>query len=146
MKAPPNKLVLALYDHGFDRFLARRILILTTTGRRTGLRRRTPLQYEEVEGRIVVAAGWGRRSDWFRNLEANPQVEVRIGPRRYQAIARPVTDTERIADFLELRLQRHPRMIGLILRAEGLPAHPTRPQLLDYAAGRGMVILEPVSA
>jgi deazaflavin-dependent oxidoreductase (nitroreductase family) len=146
MKAPPNKLILAMYDHGLDRFLARRILILTTTGRRTGLRRRTPLQYEEVEGRIVVAAGWGTRSDWFRNLEANPRVELRIGPRRFHAIAHPVTDPERIADFLELRLRRHPRMIGLILRAEGLPAHPTRPQLLDYAVGRAMVLLDPLPA
>jgi hypothetical protein len=36
-------------------------------------------------------------------------------------------------------------MIGRILRAEGLPARPTREQMLDYAAGRGMVILDPVS-
>jgi deazaflavin-dependent oxidoreductase (nitroreductase family) len=118
------------------------ILVLTTTGRVTGLPRRTPLQYEEVDGRLVVAAGWGTRSDWYRNLQAHPEVEVRIGRRRFRAIARPVSDPSSVADFLELRLARHPRMIGRILQMEGLPAEPTRVQLLDYAAGRGMVILE----
>jgi deazaflavin-dependent oxidoreductase (nitroreductase family) len=144
-KTPPNAFILALYDHGLAGLLGRLVLILTTTGRVTGLPRRTPLQYEEVDGKIIVAAGWGTRSDWYRNLLAQPRVEVRLGRRRFQAIARPVADPERIADFLELRLARHPRMIGRILRAEGLPARPTREQMLDYAAGRGMVILDPVS-
>jgi len=140
--APPKALVLALYDHGFASLLGRLILVLTTTGRVTGLPRRTPLQYEEVDGRLVVAAGWGIRSDWYRNLQAHPEVEVRIGRRRFRAIARPVSDPSSVADFLELRLARHPRMIGRILQMEGLPAEPTREQLLNYAAGRGMVILE----
>lgn len=143
--APPKAFLLALYDHGFGPWLGRLILVLTTTGRVSGLPRRTPLQYEEVDGKIVVASGWGTRSDWYRNLQAHPAVEVRIGRRRFQAVARPVSDPASIADFLELRLARHPHMIGRILQAEGLPARPSREQLLEYAAGRGMVILEPLA-
>lgn len=142
--APPKAFVLALYDHGFGPWLGRLILVLTTTGRVSGLPRRTPLQYEEVDGKIVVASGWGTRSDWYRNLQAHPAVEVCIGRRRFRAVAQPVSDPARIAEFLELRLARHPRMIGRILKAEGLPARPSREQLLEYAAGRGMVILEPL--
>jgi deazaflavin-dependent oxidoreductase (nitroreductase family) len=138
-------LILALYDHGFAPLLGRRLLVLTTTGRVSGLPRRTPLQFEEVDGRILVAAGWGPQSDWYRNLQAHPIVEVRIGTRRLQAVAHPTSDPASIADFLELRLSRHPGMVGRILQSEGLPARPTHAQLVEYAAGLGMVILQPLT-
>lgn len=53
-----------------------RIMVLTHTGRKTGLRRRTPVNYAEVDGELYCTAGFGEISDWYRNIRANPQVEV----------------------------------------------------------------------
>jgi deazaflavin-dependent oxidoreductase (nitroreductase family) len=53
-----------------------RILVLTHTGRKTGRRRQTPVNYALVNGQVYVAAGFGAVSDWYRNLQADPRVEV----------------------------------------------------------------------
>ena len=48
------------------------IMVLTHTGRKSGLKRHTPVNYALVEGEIYCTAGYGRGSDWYRNIEANP--------------------------------------------------------------------------
>jgi deazaflavin-dependent oxidoreductase (nitroreductase family) len=52
------------------------ILVLRTTGHRSGLIREAPLGYAVVDGRVVVCAGYGRGTHWFRNALADPQVEL----------------------------------------------------------------------
>lgn len=137
IKLPP-RLVYAL---GFGPIYGRLVLLLTTVGRKSGLLRVTPLQYEEVDGVIYVAAARGQKADWFRNIVANPYVEVRVKNRHFHGLAEPITDPTRIADFLELRLQRHPRMVGAMFWAQGLPPHPSQAQLEQYAAKRAMVAI-----
>ncbi len=142
-RAPPPQLMIALYRAGLGPLIGRLVLLLTTTGRRSGLPRTTPLQYEQIDSLIYVASARGARADWFRNILACPRVRVRIGLREFDAVAEPITDSCRIADFLELRLHRHPRMVGAILRSEGLPAAPSRLDLETYAHRLAMVILRP---
>jgi len=143
---PPNRLVRALYALGLGPLVGRLVLLLTTTGRRTGLRRVTPLQYEEIDGAIYVASSLGQRADWFRNVVANPRVEVRLKWRRFRGICETTTDPKRIAGFLEVRLRRHPKMVGRILRLEGLSAQPSRAQLEEYAAKLALVVIHPEGA
>ncbi len=69
----------------------------------------------------------------------------RLRPGNSPPVAEPVTDPGRIADFIELRLRRHPRMLGMILKSEGLPSNPSRLQLEDYARRLALVILHPDS-
>ena len=142
IKRPPQ----ILYSVGLGPLYGRLVLLLTTTGRRSGLPRVTPLQYEEIEDAIYVASARGRQADWFRNIEADPRVEVRVRSRRFVGLAEPVTDRSRVADFLELRLRRHPRMVGAIMRREGLPPDPVRADLEEYASRRALVIIRPVPA
>jgi len=56
--------------------------LLETTGRRTGLRRRTPV-CDGLDGqRFWLIAQQGHDADWVRNIEANPRVRVKLsGPR-----------------------------------------------------------------
>jgi len=74
------------------------VLLLTTVGRTTGRRRTVPLTYLEEGDSIVLVASYGgrpRNPDWFENLLASPEVEVRIGPERRPMRARPATPQER---------------------------------------------------
>ncbi|PJH76209.1 MAG: hypothetical protein CO064_02520, partial [Anaerolineae bacterium CG_4_9_14_0_8_um_filter_58_9] len=71
------------------------------------------------------------------------QVTLRVKNHIFEGLAEPVTDPARIADFLELRLRRHPRLVGKILQMEGLPSRPTRSQLEEYAQRLAMVIIHP---
>jgi len=142
-RAPPARLIKALYAIGLGPVVGRVILLLTTTGRKSELPRVTPLQYEEVDGAIYVASARGTKADWFRNILVNPRVHVRVKSRQLIGIAEPVTDPARIADFLELRLRRHPKMIGVILESEGLSPKPTHAELEQYATKLAMVIIRP---
>ena len=139
IKLPPQ----LLYAVGLGPIYGRLVLLLTTIGRKSGLRRVTPLQYEAVDGVFYVASARGQQADWFRNIVANPQVEVRVKAGHFHGLAELITDPARIADFLELRLQRHPRMIGAMFRAQGLPAQPNRTQLEQYAISRALVAITP---
>jgi len=53
-----------------------RYLVIVHTGRKSGLRRYTPVNYALIDGEIYVAAGFGKRADWVRNTQANPRVEL----------------------------------------------------------------------
>lgn len=143
LRPPDARLFRALYAVGLGPIVGRLILLLTTTGRRTGRKRVTALQYEVVAGEYWLGSSHGMRADWVRNLVADPIVEVRVRSRHFRGRAEVFDDAQRVADFLELRLERHPRMIGRILQMEGLPARPSRQQLMDYAAHLALVIIRP---
>jgi deazaflavin-dependent oxidoreductase (nitroreductase family) len=115
------------------------VLVLTTIGRKSGLPRQTPLQYEEDQGIYYVGSARGQSADWFCNLVANPHVQIQVEGSRLDALAEPITDPARVADFLELRLRRRPKMMRLMLRAEGLPANFGRTDL-ERLAGRIAVV------
>jgi deazaflavin-dependent oxidoreductase (nitroreductase family) len=133
-----------LYAIGLGPLIGRIILLLTTTGRRSGMKRVTPLQYEKIGEDYYLGAARGLKADWVRNIQNNPQVEVHVGAKHFQGTAEVVTDPSRFADFLEVRLERHPRMIGLIMeRAHGLPRRPSREQLEEMAKTEALVIVHP---
>ena len=135
-----------MYAIGLGPLIGRIILLLTTTGRRSGRRYVTPLQYELIDGLYFVAPGRGPRCDWYRNLQADPLVHVRVRALAFDARAEAVEDPARIADFLEVRLRRHPRMVGAMMRMHDLPRRPTRAQLEALAATLRLVILHPLEA
>jgi len=134
-----------LYSIGLGPLIGRIILLLTTTGRRSGLKRMTPLQYEMIGDDYYVGAARGTKADWVRNIQSCPQVEVRVGAKQFQGVAEVVTDPSKFADFLEVRLQRHPLMVGLIMeKAHGFPRHPSREQLEELGRTEAFVILHPI--
>ena len=139
IKTPPR----ILYALGLGPLVGRIILLLTTTGRVTGLKRVTPLQYEELDGRYYMGSMRGVQADWFQNIMADPHVHVRVGRIQFRGVAEAVTDPQRIADFLELRLERHPRMVGAIMRSAGVPSTPSRAELERYASKTAMAVIHP---
>jgi deazaflavin-dependent oxidoreductase (nitroreductase family) len=75
-----------------------RVLLLTTTGRKSGLERTVPLPYFEYEGRILLVAsfaGGPKNPAWYHNIRANPAVKVHQGRQRYPATARILQGEER---------------------------------------------------
>ena len=53
-----------------------RIMVLVHTGRKSGIQRRTPVNYTLVDNDIICVAGFGALADWYRNIKRNPRVEV----------------------------------------------------------------------
>ncbi len=140
-----QKIHRVLYAIGLGPLVGKIILLLTTTGRKSGTKRVTPLQYEEIDGVYYLGAARGLKADWVRNIQSNPQVEIRVGAKQFRGCAEVVNDPAKFADFMEVRLERHPRMIGLIMeKAHGLPWRPSREQLEAMAKTEAFVIVHPL--
>jgi deazaflavin-dependent oxidoreductase (nitroreductase family) len=76
-----NRFMLLMWRLGLQRWgmsnpYSGYIMVLTHTGRKSGLQRRTPVNFALIDGDIYCVAGFGAAADWYRNLRANPQVEV----------------------------------------------------------------------
>ena len=82
------------------------VLLLTTTGARTGRKRTAPLLYVEEGGALLAPASlWGgpRNPAWYHNLLANPEVvvETRAGKRAMRAEPAPEEDRQRLYDLFK---------------------------------------------
>lgn len=67
-----------------------KVLLLTTTGRKSGKRRTTPLGYIAHDGSYVIAAsnaGLAHHPSWYYNLKSNPQITMQVKDRVTTAVA-----------------------------------------------------------
>jgi deazaflavin-dependent oxidoreductase (nitroreductase family) len=107
------------------------ILLLTTTGARTGRRTTVPLGFGvDDQGRVFVVAskaGAPNHPSWFHNLRANPAVTVELGDSSYQARAVVTAGEERdrlyrmVSDGGSAYEQNTTRVFPVIV-LEGVPA------------------------
>ncbi len=84
------------------RMAGRPLLLLTTTGAKSGKAFTTPLNYSEDNGRLVLIASRGgtpRHPDWYHNLVAHPEVTVELGGEQFRARATTAQEPERTRLF-----------------------------------------------
>ncbi len=139
----------ALYRLGLAGPVGRTVLLLVTRGRRSGRPRYTGLNYAKDGRAVYVMSGYGEATDWYRNLVADPLVEVRIGRRRFPARASTVTDPERrergIALLLETaERQGPPAAIRPLLARLGFDYDRELATMDRDAPGMPLVVLEPL--
>jgi deazaflavin-dependent oxidoreductase (nitroreductase family) len=74
------------------------MLLLTTTGAKSGQQRTTPLVYSKDGENVVIIASFGgapKHPAWFLNIKAHPEVTVEVGKEKYTARAVVPEGTER---------------------------------------------------
>ena len=87
------------------------MLLLTTNGRKSGVKRTQPIMYVETDhGYAVVAsyAGSDKHPAWYLNLTANPHVEIQVGSKRTKAKAETIPDGNRYADIWPRVVEMYP--------------------------------------
>lgn len=75
--------------------LGGQIMVIVHIGRKSGLVRQTPVNFAIVDGELYCTAGFGRVSDWYRNIRVQPKVEVWLPHGRWMGEVEDVTDDER---------------------------------------------------
>jgi deazaflavin-dependent oxidoreductase (nitroreductase family) len=141
LSAPPTRLMrwcfripLWLYRANLGWLLGHRLARLTHRGRRTGQIHQTVVEvvrFDPHTREIVVAAAWGGQTDWYRNIQQSPALEVRSGRLSYLPSQRFLTPDE---TYQELRryTQRHPWVARHVLpRLLGLPVDGPESQRRD---------------
>lgn len=74
------------------------LLLLTTTGAKSGQPRLAPLAYLPIDGRMIILgskAGADTNPDWVHNLRANPRAHIEVGTEAYDVTAHELPATER---------------------------------------------------
>jgi deazaflavin-dependent oxidoreductase (nitroreductase family) len=129
---------------GLARAVTPTTLFLTTTGRRTGRPRVTPVtyRYDAATDTYYVISGWGTRSSWYRNVEADPRVRVKVGRREFAARAEPAGEEE------ALRIHRTYNDRNRLARwiwpsMTGVPFDPSEAGLRDLARRAPVLRLKP---
>jgi deazaflavin-dependent oxidoreductase (nitroreductase family) len=114
---PPSKalrfglrLPIWLYRARLGWLLGDRFLILTHTGRKSGLPRQVVIevvQHDKQTDTYYVVSGWGEKSDWYQNIRKTPSVTIHTGGRTFQSKAEFIP-VEKAIDILKAYARDHP--------------------------------------
>ena len=78
------------------------LLLLTTTGAKSGQPRLNPLAYLTIDGKTIIVgskAGADTNPHWVHNLRADPRAHVEVGTESYDVVARELPEDERAAAY-----------------------------------------------
>jgi deazaflavin-dependent oxidoreductase (nitroreductase family) len=81
------------------------ILLLNTTGAKSGQPRLSPLAYFRIDGKLIIIgsfAGADVNPAWVHNLRANPRARIEVGTESYDVTARELTPQERDEYFAKI--------------------------------------------
>lgn len=107
------RLPLTAYRHGVGPAVGRTFLAFTHIGRRTGQPHRTVamvLRHDAATGEVVIVAGWGPQSDWYRNIRIRPAVQVQVGGQTFTPEQRFLPDEESFDVVARFR-REHPHRV-----------------------------------
>jgi deazaflavin-dependent oxidoreductase (nitroreductase family) len=99
-----------LYKMNLGWLMGERMLQLTHTGRVSGQPRQAVLEvvrHDPETDTYYLAAAWGEKSDWVKNIRVNPAVQVHVGCRDFHALAGQLTPDQGELTILDYA-QRHP--------------------------------------
>ena len=120
------------YRLGLGWVLGKRVVQITHRGRKSGLLRRTILEvlsYDSQTHEVLIVSGWEGKTDWYRNIQQEPALEVRIGRVHYRPVQEFLSPQETAQLILTL-FRQHPRevrfvgpLLGIDLDAEEADLH-----------------------
>jgi deazaflavin-dependent oxidoreductase (nitroreductase family) len=113
-----------------------RVMVVTHTGRKSGARYRTPLNYTIVDDEIYCMAGFGHQADWFRNIQSHPQVEVWLPDSWWAGLAEDRSQDQRRLPILRQVLLD----TGIVGPLFGMDARKLDDAELDRALGDSCLV------
>ena len=93
-----NPFMVSLWKMGLGKWInlwpqvGGRIMVIVHKGRKTGQTRYAPVNYALVDGELYCVAGFGEGTDWYRNVKANPDVEVWLPEGGWAGIVEEITN------------------------------------------------------
>jgi deazaflavin-dependent oxidoreductase (nitroreductase family) len=135
---------LILWRLGLGPLSGRLFLVLTVRGRKSGLPRRTMLEYYELNGVKYVTCAFGERAQYYRNILADPHVTIQTADGTESVRAVRVTDDDEFIAVYELFKRRDPPLFYAYLNALGI--EPTVEDVLIHQDRIHFLRFEPTAA
>jgi len=115
---------------GFGPLLGRYLMVITHTGRKTGVSRRTAVEYHTMNGMKYIPCAFGVKAQWYRNILANPRVTIQTDDGTENMVAVRVNDDNELIYIIETILSKNPTMMNWYLNSLGIK--PTQKEILDH--------------
>lgn len=141
------RLPIWLYHARLGWMMGQRFLLLTHTGRKSGLPRQSVLEivrYDKNTGACVVASGWGEKSDWFQNITANPKINYQVQNRHMKGIAERLSPEEGAKELFEYA-RRYPLAFRELARFMGYKLDGSNEDIQAMGRILPMFIFKPVA-
>ncbi|MCS6927474.1 MAG: nitroreductase family deazaflavin-dependent oxidoreductase [Candidatus Binatia bacterium] len=89
---------------------------ITTIGRKTGRPHTKPIWFVYDQGRVYIQSGKGGKTDWYQNLQKNPQIALKFDTLTLRGTAKFITDPQEVARIHGLFRSKYltARMAGLV--------------------------------
>ena len=113
---------LALYRLGLGGLLGQRFVRLSHVGRKTGKLHQTVVEvigHDTDADAYFIASGWGYKSQWYQNLQAQPEIDVQVGRRHLHVHAQTLTPQAAARVLLAYR-KRYPAAARELGRVMGI--------------------------
>jgi deazaflavin-dependent oxidoreductase (nitroreductase family) len=139
------RLPIWLYRLHLGWILGTRFVLLTHTGRKSGLPRQTVLEvvrYNKASGSCIIASGWDIRSDWFHNITANPKIVFQVSNKRTTGIAERLTPESGAQELLDYA-RRHPMAFRELAQFMGFKLDGTEDGIRTAGRKLPMFVLKP---
>jgi len=136
-----------LYRLGLGGLLGGRFLLLSHTGRKSGLQRQAVLEvvhHNPETGAFVVASGFGEKSDWYQNVMAHPEITIQVGRKRMPARAERLAPPEAAEVMLDYN-RRYPAALRTLATILGYRTDGSEADVRFFASVIPIVALKPHS-
>ncbi|MCQ3936515.1 MAG: hypothetical protein DPW18_05640 [Chloroflexi bacterium] len=107
---------------GWERLIGAQWMFIATTGRKTGKRREVMvdvMDYDPSTDTYYIEAAYGKRADWYRNIQSNPVFEAQVGRRKFKARAGELTEND-TGEMLVRFFRRKPAYTRSVMAMVGM--------------------------
>jgi deazaflavin-dependent oxidoreductase (nitroreductase family) len=97
-------------------------MLLITTGRKSGRKRYTMvdvLLYDPERDTYFIEVGFGKNSDWYRNIQAHPLFDAQVRRRKFRAVAEELPP-DKTGDLMVNFVRRRPAYAKSVMKAVGI--------------------------
>ncbi len=111
-----------LYRIGLGPLFGKKFLLLNHIGRKSGRVRQAVVEidrYDPDAGVYIIASGFGKKSDWYRNLKKTPEVTIQVGSKKLRARAELLSPQQSGEEMLHYA-QKHRKAALNLIRLIGL--------------------------
>jgi deazaflavin-dependent oxidoreductase (nitroreductase family) len=117
------------------------IMVLKTIGRKSGKLRYAPVNYAIHAGNIYCMAGWGNKSDWYRNMIANKEIEVILPSGTILGAVKDIDDLN-LRRIIFRRILKNAGFAGFF---EGFNPHTIKDEeLIQKTTGLPLIQIQPL--
>ena len=129
-----SRMPIYFFKIGLGGLFGERFLLLTHIGRKSGEPRYVALEivHKDAENYYIVS-GFGKKSQWFKNIDNNPQVKFQVKNKHYQTDAKQLS-VEGAAKILDHYAQTHPRALEQLAKLMGFDYEGSAENIQEMAA------------